>query len=57
MKVREAFYRCLWQFVFKMETEARRGVGYAGVPRGTSSKARPMGNEGIRLKTNCHGEV
>ena len=35
-----------------METEAIRGLGYAGVPRGTSSKNRPNGNEGIRLKAN-----
>src|SRR5271157_1463938 len=33
-----------------MDTEARRGLGYAGVPGGTSSKNRPTGNEGRRLK-------
>ena len=44
----------LCQFGFKMETEASRGLGYGGVPGGTSSKNRPMGNEGIRLKANWH---
>jgi hypothetical protein len=38
-----------------METEALRGPGYGGVPGGTSSKHRPMGNEGIRLKANWCG--
>jgi prepilin-type N-terminal cleavage/methylation domain-containing protein len=35
-----------------METEANRGLGYGGVPFGTSSKNKPKGNEGIRLKAN-----
>ena len=41
-----------YRFAFKMETEARRGLGYADVPDGTSSKNRSKGNEGIRLKVN-----
>ena len=40
-----------------METEASRGLGYAGVPCGTSSKNRPTGNEGIRLKANWYEGV
>jgi hypothetical protein len=39
-----------YRFAFKMDTEARRGLGYAGVPGGTSSKNRLKGNEGRRLK-------
>ena len=35
-----------------MDTEASRGLGYAGVPGGTSSKNRLKSNEGRRLKTN-----
>ena len=43
---------CYCRFGFKMETEANRGLGYGGVPCGTSSKNKPKGNEGIRLKAN-----
>jgi hypothetical protein len=53
MKLQEAIHHCRWQFVFKMDDpafgrvpRARRGLGYAGVPSGTSSKNRPMGNSG-----------
>ena len=35
-----------------MHTEACRDLGYGGVPWGTSSKNRPKGNEGTRLKAN-----
>lgn len=35
-----------------MQTEARRGLDFAGVPWGTSKKDRPKNNEGMRLKTN-----
>jgi len=35
-----------------MKTEASRGLGYAGVPGGTSSKNGLKGNEGIHLKAN-----
>ena len=44
----------LYQFAFKMETEAFRGLGCAGVPRGTSKQNRPKCNEGIRLKGNWY---
>ena len=40
----------LYRLAFKMDTEASRGLGYAGVPGGTSSKNRLKGNEGRRLK-------
>jgi len=32
-----------------METEALRGLGCAGLPRGTSKQNWPKGNDGIRL--------
>ena len=48
----EALVKALYRFVFKMETEASRGLGYAGVPGGTSSKNRLKGNEGMHLKAN-----
>jgi len=35
-----------------MHTEALRGLDYGDVPWGTSSKDRPKGNEGRRLKAN-----
>ena len=33
-----ALVKALYRFAFKMETEASRGLGYAGVPGGTSRK-------------------
>jgi hypothetical protein len=51
----------LCQFAIKMDDpafgrvpRARRGLGCAGVPGGTSSKNGPTGNEGIRLRANWH---
>ena len=37
-----------------MNTEASRGLGYAGVPCGTSSKNRLKGSEGRRLKAKWY---
>jgi hypothetical protein len=37
-----------------METEALRGMGCTGVPRGTSKQNGPKGNEGIRLSANLY---
>ncbi len=38
------------QFIFKMETEACRGPGYAGVPCGTSSKKGPTAQRRYTLE-------
>ena len=53
--------KAIYRFAFKMDDpafsrvpRASRGLGYAGLPNGTSSKNRLKGNEGMRLKANRH---